>query len=205
MVRLDKRYAQRYLYLISYTLAKARSNLGGITSANAPWLDFGPADTDRRQMLVSSGSVLLPWNVQLGAVWTLRSKMPFSALAGRDLDGDGATTDYVPGTSNNQGNRNLDVSLVNAWRAANGLGPISASQFDSNRYNSVDLRVSKALQIGANRRVDVIAQVFNVFGTDNLLPPGGDSFVENSLSDSFGKILSAQPRQQAEVAIRYSW
>ena len=44
-----------------------------------------------------------------------------------------------------------------------------------------------------------------MLGTDNLLPPGGDSYVENALSDSFGRILSAQPRQQAEVAVRYSW
>jgi hypothetical protein len=131
--------------------------------------------------------------------------MPFSALAGRDLDGDGATNDYVPGTSNNQGNRNLDITLVNAFRATNGLGPISESQFNSNRFNSLDLRVSKSFRIGAGRKAELIAQIFNVLGTDNLLPPGGDSYVENALSDSFGRILSAQPRQQAEVAVRYSW
>jgi len=205
MVRLDKRYAQRYLYLLSYTLSKASSNLGGITSAYTPGLDVGPADTDRRQMFVGSGSILVPLDIQVGAVWTLRSKMPFSALSGRDLDSDGATNDFVPGTSNNQGNRNLDVNLVNAWRAVNGLGAISESQFDSNRFNSLDLRVSKAFQAGATRKIDLVFQVFNVLGTDNLLPPGGDSYVENALSDSFGRILSAQPRQQAEVAVRYSW
>ena len=111
--------------------------------------------------------------------------------APQPASGDGGTTDYVPGTSNNQGNRTLDINLVNAWRAVNGLGPISASQFDSNRFNSVDLRVSKALPLGANRKAELVAQVFNVFGTDNLLPPGGDSYVENALSDSFGKILNA--------------
>jgi hypothetical protein len=47
--------------------------------------------------------------------------------------------------------------------------------------------------------------VFNVFGTDNLLPPGAGSYVDNALSDSFGKILSAQPRQQGEIAIRYAF
>jgi len=205
LVRFDKRLAQRYTYLISYTLAKSDSNLGGITSTFNPGLDYGPADTDRRNMLVSSGSILLPFDVQLGAVWTLRSKMPFSALAGRDLDGDGSTNDFVPGTANNQGNRNLDINLVNAWRATNGLAPISAAQFDSNRFNSLDVRVSKSIQTGASRKIELVAQLFNVLGTDNLLPPGGDSYVENALSDSFGKILSAQARQQAEVAIRYSW
>jgi Carboxypeptidase regulatory-like domain len=206
MVRLDRRYANRYMYLISYTLSKAESNLGGITEANTPSLDWGPADTDRRHMLVASGSMLLPGEVTLGAVWTLRSKMPFSALAGLDLDGDGAATDYVPGTTNNQGNRNLDLALVNAWRVQNGHAPISASQIDSNSYNSLDLRVSRAFRIVDRQRLDVILQVFNVFGRDNLLIPGGSgTYVENALSDSFGRILSAQNRQQAEVAIRYTW
>ena len=55
---------------------------------------------------MASGSVLLPYDINLGGVWTLRSTMPFSARAGRDLNGDGvATTDYVPGTTRNQGNR----------------------------------------------------------------------------------------------------
>ena len=202
LVRLDKRFADRYLYLVSYTLADTRDNGTTVTNFHAPGLDWGPGSTDRRHMLVSSGSVLLPWQLQLGAVWTIRSAMPFSALAGRDLDGDGATTDYVPGTTRNQGRRGLDVALVNAWRAVNGLAAVSENQFDTNRFNSVDLRLSKSIALGSRRKVDLIAQVFNVFGTDNLLPPGGGAYVENALSDSFGKILSAQPRQQAELAIR---
>ena len=61
------------------------------------------------------------------------------------------------------------------------------------------------LQLTERRKVDVIAQVFNAFGTTNLLPPGAGSYVDNTLSDSFGKILSAQPRQQGEVAIRFAF
>jgi len=205
MVRLDRRFANRYLYLLSYTLSKAENNLGGITSAGNPGLDFGPADTDRRHMFVASGSVRLPLDLTLGVVWTLRSKMPFSALAGRDLDGDGATTDYVPGASNNTGNRTLDLALVNAWRAQNGLAAINAAQIDSNGFNSLDLRLSKSVAVTHSQHVEFIAQIFNVLGRNNLLPPGAGAFVENALSDSFGRILSAQNRQQAELAIRYTW
>ncbi|MGE0451113.1 MAG: carboxypeptidase regulatory-like domain-containing protein [Vicinamibacterales bacterium] len=206
MMRLDKRFADRYMYLVSYTLSKSEGNLGGITQAYNPELDWGPADNDRRHMLVSSGAVLLPGDVTLGAVWTLRSKMPFSALAGTDIDGDSATTDYVPGTSANQGNRSLDLSMVNAWRAQNGRGPIPASQIENNNFNSVDLRASKTFRLHGSQRVEAIAQLFNVFGRDNLLVPGGSgSYVENALSDSFGRILSAQNRQQAELAVRFTW
>ena len=124
-----------------------------------------------------------------------------SALAGLDLNGDGSVTDYVPGTSRNR----FELAAVNAWRALNRLAPISADQFDSNRFNSFDARVSKAIRLGDGRKLELIAQIFNVFGTDNLLPPGAGSYVENALSDAFGRILSAQPKQQGEVAIRYAF
>jgi hypothetical protein len=205
MVRVDKRFADRYMYLISYTLAKSDGNGGGITQYYQPELDYGPADTDRRHALVSSGSVMLPFDVQLGLVWTLRSKMPFSALAGADLDGDGATNDYVPGTTANQGNRNLDMNVVNAYRATLGLAPLSEDQIESNRYNSLDLRFSKSINFGGTHKLELIGQVFNVFGTDNLLPPGAGAYTENVRSASFGRILSVQNRQQAELAIRYAW
>ena len=67
----------------------------------------------------------------------------------RDLNGDGANTDYVPGTTASQGNREPRfLGLVNAWRASNGLAAISADQIDSNNYNRIDVRVSKAFELG---------------------------------------------------------
>ncbi len=134
----------------------------------------------------------------LGAVWTMRSTMPFNALAGQDLNGDGSNSDYVPGTTRNQGNRNLSLAAVNAWRAQNRLAPIPASQIDKNTYNRTDVRVSKAIAFGSARKLEVIGQVFNIFGKDNL----GGGWVTNALSDSFGRLLAALPRQQAEVAVR---
>ena len=52
--------------------------------------------------------------------------------------------------------------------------------------------------------VELIAQVFNLFGRDNLgdVEPG---WQENALSDSFGHILTVQPRQQAELAMRFTF
>jgi hypothetical protein len=61
------------------------------------------------------------------------------------------------------------------------------------------MRVSKAFPLGGNRRVELIAQVFNVFGTDNLQA----AWVTNALSNAFGRVLQASNRQQAELAIRY--
>jgi hypothetical protein len=209
MVRLDKRFDDRYVYLLSYTLAKSDGNLASagtssrITHAEHPGLDRGPAANDRRHVLVASGSVLLPYDVTLGGVWTLRSTMPFSAIAGRDVNGDALVTDYVPGTTRAMGTRDDApmMEAVNAWRAVNGLAPIAASQIDTNRYNAFDMRASKSFSLGGNRRLEVIGQVFNVFGTDNL----DAAWNTNALSDSFGRILQAFNRQQAELAVRVAF
>jgi hypothetical protein len=211
-VRLDKRLSHRYTYLVSYTLAKANdtgsraTNNGGffhVTDQSNPSLDNGPADTDRRNSLVASGTAVLPWDMTLGAVWTYRSAAPFSAYTSI-VSADGQRQ-YVPGTSRNQGNRDLNLDAVNAYRAQNGLPPIPASQIQSDRYSSIDVRFMKALRVGGQTRLELIAQVFNILGTDNLNAPFSGGQVTNALSSSFGEILTAKNRQQAELAIRFTF
>src|SRR5205823_14051930 len=136
-----------------------------------------------------------PLDVQIGAVWTIRSSLPFSAIAGRDLNGDTFVTDYVPGTTRNQGNRNLDLAVVNAWRASAGLAPITS--IDSTRFNSVVLRASKNIRLAGERRAGVIAQLFNVFNTVNLSGLG-----TNALAATFAAASRASAGRLAEIAVR---
>jgi hypothetical protein len=96
------------------------------------------------------------------------------------------------------------LEAVNAWRATRGLAPIPESQIDKNSYNRMDIRASKTIPLGPTKKIDLIAQVFNVLGTDNL-GGVGTGFVTNSLSNNFGRILSAQPRQQAELAVKFTF
>ena len=124
-LRLDKRFSDRHQYLVSYTLSKQENDGAGVQVVDFynPDADWGPGNADRRHNFVASGSILLPFDINVGAVWTLRSSMPFTARAGRDLNRDGtANSDYVPGTTRNQGNRDSAgmLAAVNAWRAANG-------------------------------------------------------------------------------------
>ena len=210
MVRLEKRLDTRFTYLVSYTLAKAGGNVpfsgttGRVTQSEAPELDRGPAVSDRRHALATSGAVILPADVTLSAVWTLRSSMPFSALAGVDLNGDALNTDYVPGTSRSAFGRGSDagmMAMVNSWRATRGLAALPVSQIDSNDYNSVDMRVTKSFSLGGRRRTELVAQIFNVFGRDNLQA----TWQTNALSNSFGQIQQALNRRQAEIAVRFIW
>ena len=211
-LRLDKRFRDDYQLLVSYTFQHGQDNEPGRRFVNQlnRENDYGDFNIDRRHMLVTSGFVMLPYEIGLSGIWTFRSTMPFTAKAGRDLNGDGFATgndgDYVPGTTRNQGNRDLDLSLVNDWRAQNGLGPVSADQIDSTRYLNLDLRVSKQFQIGDRTALEVMFQVFNVLDNLNL----GARFVnpaniENALSPNFGQILSAQDARQAELAFRFRW
>jgi hypothetical protein len=204
-VRLDRPFADRLQYTVAYTLAKAEDNLTSIDYYTRA-ADWGPSNTDRRHTLVFSGSLMLPASITIGGVWTLRSVMPFSPLAGVDLNNDGANTDLVPGTTRNSGNRRLDLAAVNAYRLTTGRAPISASQIDSNRYNSLDVRATRTFRVSGTKKVELVAQVFNLLGSNNLLASGGlGGYVNNALSDSFGKILAAGNKQQAELAVRFAW
>lgn len=211
LMRLQKRLSNNYQYTISYTLARQEDNSFGNTSTGnvnnvyRPELDEGYGNADRRHGLVASGAMVVPWDITLGAVWTVRTSRPFTASAGVDLDGN-RNNDYVPGTKKGDGNR-MDMGqflgLVNAFRATRNLAAIPESQIGSDKYNRMDVRVSKAFQFGVPR-VEVIGQVFNLFGTTNL---GGIGFTRqtNALSNAFGRILGAQPRQQGEIALRVTW
>jgi hypothetical protein len=211
LMRLEKRYSRNHQYTVSYTLGRTIDNsfsgtsTGNINNVYHPELDEGYGIADRRHGLVASGAVLAPGGITVGGVWTLRSGRPFTASAGVDLDGN-RNNDYVAGTKKGDGSRMpMDefLGLVNAFRATRNLAPIAESQIESDKYNRMDLRVSKSFSF-ADRRLELIGQVFNVFGTTNL---GGIGFTRqtNALSNAFGQILGAQPRQQAELAVRLIW
>ena len=210
LVRLEKRLDRNYLYTVSYTLAKADGTVNNIgpsstvtDSAHLAY-DQGPNNSDRRHALVASGSFLLPGTVTVGGVFTFRTTMPFSAVAGIDLNGDANITDYVPGTTRNVFNRGNDataLALINAWRTTNNLPALSASQLNTNDYYSLDMRASKGFQIRSSQKVELIIQVFNLMNRKNLLA----AWQTNALSPAFGAIPSAANMRQAEVAARFTF
>lgn len=83
---------------------------------------------------------------------------------------------------------------------ANGPGLVEAAPF----FNRYDARAIKPIPLGGTRRLELMAQVFNLFGSDNK-GGTGQAWVENALSDSFGRLLGVLPRQQAELGVRFLW
>lgn len=205
LVRLEKRLSNHYQYQVAYTLSKQDTDFGW-TDAYVHSQDVGPSSSDRRHQLVMSSGLQLPADVVAGVIFSYRTPTPFTPTAGIDLNNDGSTNDAVPGTHRGMGNRDnaAMVAAVNAYRASRGLEPITEAQIDDNRLKRVDLRVTKGFSVGSSRKIEVVGQVFNLFGSDNL-GGIGSSQVGSGIAPNFGQIPSAQPRQQGEVAIRYIW
>jgi outer membrane receptor protein involved in Fe transport len=205
--KLEKRFSHRHQFLVSYTWTRSTDNapLARYLDPFNHTIDFGTSNGERRHAVVASGSVLLPYEITVGAVWTARSQLPWSALAGRDLNGDTFNTDLVPGTSRNSGSRDLNLSAVNTYRAANGLAAVADSQIDSSALSIADIRVSKSVKLHGAVKLDLMLQVFNVLNKRNLQDQYGSGRVTNALSASFGRILSARPMAQGEVAAKLVW
>jgi len=206
LVQANKRFSRRFMFTASYTLSSARDDAPqfAVTNYADPNLDWGPSSVDRRNVIVTSGTVDLPWRLTLGAIWTAKSSTPFSALAAT-FNADG-TQQYVPGTSRNQGNRDLSLGAVNAYRATLGLSPVTSSMINTNPYDSFDVHLSRKFMIKEHRYIEVIAQVFNLFGHENLLgvAAGNSGYVTNAASPTgFGTIGAAGNLQQAELAARF--
>lgn len=203
---VTKHYGHRTQFLISYTYTHMFDN-NPIQEYISPFnqnLDWGPANGERRHKIVASGSVRLPFGVTYGMIWTYASQLPWDALAGQDLYGDGfSRLSLVPGTTRNSGSRDLNLTAVNAWRAQNGLGPINSSQFMSSRVNDFDARLSKTFVLHENYRIKGIVQAFNMFNMANYGAQYDPGRLTNSLSSKFGQIATARPGRQLELAVQF--
>jgi hypothetical protein len=108
-VRAEKRFAKRYQFLVSNTLASNRDDnpQAQVTNQASYNLDLGPANIDRRHALIASGPTNVPWKLNLGAIWQARRSLPFNAVSTVQVDG---ITQYIPGRSRNMGNRDNNPS-----------------------------------------------------------------------------------------------
>jgi outer membrane receptor protein involved in Fe transport len=132
---------------LSYTLSKTRSNTstglstGGTTNIFNLDEDLGPDDNDRRHNIVFDASYLVPRiDVQLAAISTYRSPLPYSVSTSFQLDADPFADRPEP-----RGSR----------RGASD--------------KSTDVRLSKILRFGGRRSATAFWEMFNVFNVDNWL------------------------------------
>lgn len=202
LLKLDKRFSNRWLFGASYALTK-RTTIDGISNLDDYFANEGPAGS--QHLLNLSALVDLPGNIQIGIISAMASRSPvMPTIANLDLDGDGTTTTPIPGVDYNCFNRGCgEEDLAQAVAAFNQQyagtrdarnQPIAAVTLPGeyelgDNFSSQDIRITKTFNLRNATKIAVFAEGFNVFNVANL---GGFSY-NLSNAATFG-----QPTQRAQ-------
>ncbi len=122
LVKLDKRFSNRYFFTGSYALTGLSGNNGPpntpnviVISLDNYFASYGPRGS--RHIFNFSGNVELPWGFQVSLISGFSSKEAFMPLVSDvDLDGDGIATEPLPNLKYNCfnrgcGKRDLEASI----------------------------------------------------------------------------------------------
>jgi hypothetical protein len=113
--------------------------------------DYGYSNLDIRHSFVANGVYSLPWGFEAGMIGRYRTGTPWNAIANLDLNQDGNNNDRpyrAPG----------EVFRRNGFR--------------NRDFKTVDLRVMKSFSFKERFRVQLSAEMFNLFNFDNVVFAG---------------------------------
>jgi hypothetical protein len=140
--------------------------------------NYGPGANDVRHRFVFSGTYLLPYGFQLGAIVSATSAPPYNVTTGVDGNGD----------------RNVnDRPIVNGVM----IEPNSAR---GDSYFRTDLRVNRAFKIGGDKTLELLWEMDNLFNTVNY---GG--YNGNMRSTTFGQPTFALTPFQGQLGVRFNF
>ncbi|MBK7597973.1 MAG: TonB-dependent receptor [Acidobacteria bacterium] len=180
LLGVEKRYANRYQFRISYTLSKSfnYANDDQIPFLNGPvdprnvGLEYGPTPNDQRHRFNFSGVFELPMGFRLSPLWTIASGVPMDILLPD-------ASSRIPVLQRNAGGRLFrNASQLNDFlQKLNTAGGIAGQRLPlvrddarfNDSFNSFDLRVSKVFKLGDRASLEPIAEVFNLFNVTNVL------------------------------------
>jgi hypothetical protein len=142
------------------------------------------------------------WGIQVGAIVRASSGARYALNAGVDLDGDSMSAyDRPAGLALNQGGtrsqENLDI--VNAFRRSRNLPEVTLDQLAKRYpYFEMDVRVTKVVSLGGQRRLELMAEAFNVTNRTNFSTPNG-----NLSSPAFLTVSSAGSPLEMQLGARF--
>jgi hypothetical protein len=196
LVRADKRFSHHFQMLGSYAWS---SNVGtpgtGISNPTASFAATGldldrwhqpsrPLITDYTRIANLAGVVQLPRHFALGLNFSYSCAPPFSpVIGGIDFNGDGTTSDLLPGTTLGQFNRGLGradlVRLVDQFNQTYALTTdphgriipritLPAGYSLDHGFQALDLRLSRTFVFRERWRLSWIGEVFNLYNAANL-------------------------------------
>ena len=186
LVRLDKRFTHRFQLTASYALA-ANHGYGSISNYDNYAESYGPQGS--RHTLNVSGVLDLPWGFQVGLISSMATSGPVNAtVTNVDLNGDGNTTEILPGLTYNCINRSCGPAQIQAavdnWnnnyagkKDARGqtISPIALPPAYSlgRFFDSQDFRLTKKFRFGERYSMSLFGEMFNVL---NYYNPSGYNF-----------------------------
>jgi hypothetical protein len=195
LVKLDKRFSNRYQFGVSYALA-TRNGINGINNLDNIFQNWGP--NNGRHVLNISGIVELPWDFQVSFISAHSTRGPFrpSISGAVDLEGDGTNGTPLPGLDFKKRSLSREelTTLVNAFNRQyagqvtprNQLIPaipaLPASYRFGDNFHSQDIRVTKVFRFGERIKLNVFVESFNLLNVANL---GG--FTGDLLNPAFGQ------------------
>jgi hypothetical protein len=179
----------------------ARESLA-LFNAGEHSFDYGYNPIDTRHNLALSASFALPVGIQLSTIARIISGEPVPATAGLDFDGDGVNDrpKGLPPTVG-RGDTQNQLEVINAYRATLNLPPFTRDQISVKPpAKSLDMRLTKRLNLTAERHIELFAEAFNVVNFVNTTGGGN-----NIRLATFNVPTGAQDARQVQWGARYSF
>ncbi len=148
----------------------------------------GPSDNDQRHRLVVSGTFGGPSGsrvrkamagLEVGYVFAYATGVPFTVLAGSDLNADTNNNDRPAGVSRNSARQPATASL--------------------------DLRLSRTFALGSRQRIQALVEAFNVLNHVNVLVVNNTFGTAATPLATFGQPTTAGDARQMQVGLRWSF
>jgi hypothetical protein len=141
---------------VQYTVAQAYSDDDNERSATGFTYDnpanfkpeYGYSNLDVRSSFTSYAVARMRWGIILSGNFNASSGQPIDPIAGADINGDGSTSD----------------------RAYQAVGvPFVRNSFRNRGWKTVNLRVLKEFKLNEKYRLQLSAEMFNLFNWDNVI------------------------------------
>ena len=153
--------------------------------------DWGHSRSQESMRLVLSGIFRLPWEFTLAPIIEYGSGQPWTRRLGYDFNGDGKTGDRA-------------------------VGDPRFGQ-DGTLFRQVSVRLTRTFKIGPKSKLDLIAEVFNLFNTvnydinsiDNARYSAGPTLANPAAAavanNNFGKYYATMKPREAQVGVKFSF
>lgn len=168
---------------LAYTLGWYKSEFDGNLAAvfpNRSSYQMQYTTGDERHRFVLSSINRLPLGVQLSAITTVASPRPFVGIIGRDENNNNVTFDDWP----------------------NGVRVQRPSNSWENWYKTMDIRLQRALIQRGSQKITAMAEVFNLFNSENISSYGGQQFQGTNPIATFGQSTGAFAARQAQLGLK---